>query len=70
MKDVKIQEIFRHLLDLHDSRVAKLKNLFTIQAYQVVVLFKFIRAFELRQIFSELMLYHQITIQQQLYRIV
>jgi hypothetical protein len=70
VRDVKIEQIANHRLDILDAGVAKLDNFRAIGANNVVVLLETVGFFVLRQVASELMFSHQIAIDQQLERVV
>ena len=70
MRDAEIQEITDHIFYLLHAGIAKLHHFAAIGADDVVVLFVAIRLFKLGEVFPELVLFHQITIDEQLQRIV
>ena len=63
--DVELKDFAGHFLDLLNARIAKFKNAFTIRADQMIVLLVFKCFFELRQIFTKLMLGNEVAIQKQ-----
>lgn len=66
MHHAETKHLFSGALYLHDARIAKFKNLFTICAYQVIMLTVFIRLLKLCKIFTELVFNHQTGVQQDL----
>lgn len=56
MEYLEVQNISNGVLDILDTRIAKLHHLIAFDAYQMVMLLVTIRLFELSQVFAKLML--------------
>ncbi len=70
MRDPEIEQFPYHVLDLLHTRVAKLDHFAAVGADNVVVLLVAVRLFILRQVFPELVFFHQVAGHQQFQRIV
>lgn len=70
MHNIKVQQLFYRVLNILNSRIAKLSHLLTLHTDQVIVLTAAVRSFILGQILSELMLAYQITLNQQIERVI
>ena len=70
MKNIKVQNILCHFLDLHYARIAELMHLLTIAADQMIVLAVAVCFLELRLRLPKAMLAHQVALQQQVHGVV
>ena len=70
IRNLKLHHFAHRILNFLYARIAEFSNLTAARTYHMIVLFAFMRFFELGNVFTKLVFYYQASIQQQLNRVV
>jgi hypothetical protein len=70
VQDIEMHQFLHRILDVLDSRIAKLNHFVTVGANEVIVLLVAVRFFVLCQILAKLVLAHQVAFDKQIQRII